>query len=493
MTIRDLITQIDVNDDRAKNYSHFVPLFIEEAKTGNNWSDWDSGVFEEYFNKTRDHCVSSAQQGYFTLDDRAKLKEHWSEIAPFLKKLAENQEVPDWECYKTLKSIIRKYTKQDRRAATSRLIASLQPQLLCTIIEEKNLKQLYNLIKKHSLGELPKYEGGNWFKNSYNIAKFFQEQFPDKNFMDVATYPWCVKDFLLKNTIKQIFMNKQIEDLVSLLKQKYQIILQGAPGTGKTFTAKDIAEQIIFGNVSNSKSEQKGKLEKSDRFKLVQFHPSYTYEDFVRGIVVETKNNQPEYIVKNKIIADFAKRAKESNENYVLIIDEINRANLPAVLGELIYALEYRGEIVESVYAIDGDRSLVLPPNLYIIGTMNTADRSVGQIDYAIRRRFAFVDMLPRSLDIEGFDSELFEKVSKLFVKNFDEYKKNPEIRLERSEYLSEEFRPEDVWIGHSYFIMNGNNNRQMRLEYEIKPILKEYLKDGLLKSNAEDIINGLL
>src|SRR5690606_7139407 len=80
---------------------------------------------------------------------------------------------------------------------------------------------------------------------------------------------------------------------------------------------------------------------------------------------------------------------------YVLIIDEINRANLPAVLGELIYALEYRGEGVDSMYDLDGDTSIILPPNLYIIGTMNTADRSVGHIDYAIRRRFAFVEVLP--------------------------------------------------------------------------------------------------
>src|SRR5690606_14650101 len=86
-------------------------------------------------------------------------------------------------------------------------------------------------------------------------------------------------------------------------------------------------------------------------------------------------------------------------KNYVLIIDEINRANLSSVLGELIYALEYRGEEVQSMYAVDGSNKLILPPNLYIIGTMNTADRSVGHIDYAIKRRFAFVDVLPQILE----------------------------------------------------------------------------------------------
>ena len=113
---------------------------------------------------------------------------------------------------------------------------------------------------------------------------------------------------------------------------------------------------------------------------------------------------------------------KQDLKNYVLIIDEINRANLSSVLGELIYALEYRDEAVDSMYEVDGSNKITLPPNLYIIGTMNTADRSVGHIDYAIRRRFAFVDVLPRDLSSEGceFNSDLFKKVSQLFIKDFD-------------------------------------------------------------------------
>ncbi len=97
--------------------------------------------------------------------------------------------------------------------------------------------------------------------------------------------------------------------------------------------------------------------------------------------------------------------------------------------------------------------------------------------------------------DVEGFDYDLFEKVSKLFIENYDEYKSNPKATLKRSAHLSEEFRPEDVWLGHSYFIMkkDGKDCRDIRLHYEIKPILKEYLKDGIFKSSAEEIINSLL
>lgn len=162
-------------------------------------------------------------------------------------------------------------------------------------------------------------------------------------------------------------------------------------------------------------------------------------------------------------------RNNVEQKNYILIIDEINRANLSAVLGELIYALEYRGEPVESMYAVDGDNKLILPPNLYIIGTMNTADRSVGHIDYAIRRRFAFVDVLPKDLSQElgiKFDSKLFSSVSQLFETN-----------------LSSEFDKNDVQLGHSYFIDKSEEGGSMdiRLKYEIAPILFEYVKDGIL------------
>lgn len=356
----------------------------------------------------------------------------------------------------------------------------------------------------------------------------------------------------------------------------------------------------------------------NEHIKLIQFHPAYTYEDFVRGITAKSNGNSIEYKTENKLLASFAEKAlknyddsrkdsksiseeqsiesnfddfvdyiqdeidkngkfsisnlayinqveedafrytgdnwsttfripfaeilklhklnvrerkdikKESsvigrakqhatyyfnllekfrafipkvlvvddqlsiNENkYVLIIDEINRANLPAVLGELIYALEYRGKTVKSMYDIEGDYSLIIPQNLYIIGTMNTSDRSVGHIDYAIRRRFAFVDILPKVLEIDNFQLDFFRNVSELFISNFDDYLKNLEIPLKKSEHLSEEFRPEDVWLGHSYFISN-DADFNFRKKYEIKPILKEYLKDGILNQSALEIINNL-
>jgi component of 5-methylcytosine-specific restriction enzyme mcrBC len=279
------------------------------------------------------------------------------------------------------------------------------------------------------------------------------------------------------NLIKENKMNieNEIQKYTDLLHYKPQIILQGPPGTGKTREAKCIAKALLGLGENDS-------LEGNEQFKLIQFHPSYSYEDFVRGIVAKPneEGNGIVYTAENKILGTFAKEAlKDKDKPYVLVIDEINRANLSAVLGELIYALEYRGEAVKSMYAIEGENNLILPPNLYIIGTMNTADRSVGHIDYAIRRRFAFVNILPKDLTNElgdQFESALFAKVTNLFNTN-----------------LSPEFKKEEVQLGHSYFITK-NTPIDIRWEYEIKPILLEYVKDGILVGEGiETIINNLI
>ena len=384
-------------------------------------------------------------------------------------------------------------------------------------------------------------------------------------------------------TIESNMTNQAIKPtIIDLLHYKHQIILQGPPGTGKTREAKRIAKQLLGLNDNDS-------LEGNEQFKLIQFHPSYSYEDFVRGIVAKPNEEGDGivYTAENKVLAEFAEKAlkafqepikwenfrdflekekKEGREvyfdegkelkynfiqnnelrylsgrnhnlagipieefcqrnlddkfdsfyknyhkwgwkfitdyfikwandfkrkkSYFLVIDEINRANLSTVLGELIYALEYRGESVESMYAIDDNNSFTLPPNLYIIGTMNTADRSVGHIDYAIRRRFAFVNVLPKELE-GNFDKNLFKAVSKLFIENYDEYINNTDTELKRAKTLSPEFKPEDVWLGQSYFIQKKYSDGKdvpmsIRWEYEIKPILLEYIKDGILIDNIK-------
>ena len=289
-------------------------------------------------------------------------------------------------------------------------------------------------------------------------------------------------------------------ELRELLKQFHQIILYGPPGTGKTYTAKKLLEKLF--DIADVKELQ------GNRWDIVQFHPSYNYEDFVRGIQVKTRGakveyttlhrNQPTletqktdggqvvYETINRIFGEMCERATDdSNNDYALIIDEINRANVSAVLGELIYALEYRGEPVKTPYLGD----IIIPPNLYIIGTMNTADRTIGQIDYAVRRRFAFVPCPPDRSIINDNDVELlFKRVNDIFDNN---------------EYMSSDFDAADVRIGHSYFLPKKDNDSQQTREqkhkqiaqkiiWQVIPILREYVKDGVLAKAAESEINDI-
>ena len=236
------------------------------------------------------------------------------------------------------------------------------------------------------------------------------------------------------------------------------------PGYLKFNEFKKLVKAIILNEFELSNKQL-------DKEKFIHAHYRYTYYNALLKKFFES------YEYKGESYSELPK-------NYVLIIDEINRANLSSVLGELIYALEYRGEAVESIYAVDDETKLILPPNLYVIGTMNTADRSVGHIDYAIRRRFAFVDVLPVNLKekqgVQNFHEVLFLAVEKIF-----------------QEHISPEFEVNDVQLGHSYFIDKSEDENgagmDIRFEYEIKPILLEYVKDGVLigrdiKNKIEDL-----
>lgn len=296
----------------------------------------------------------------------------------------------------------------------------------------------------------------------------------------VETDALCLKELISKY---RLYLDKIIKDdskekamiteKADLLTYQKQIILQGPPGTGKTRLAKQIARYMVKGEMEAHIDDIK------DQVKIVQFHPSYSYEDFVRGIVAKSNGSAIEYITQNKLLVNIANDAIASpDKKFILIIDEINRANLSSVLGELIYALEYRDEAVESMYELAGNNEIKLPSNLYIIGTMNTADRSIGHIDYAIRRRFTFIDVLPDENVVH--DNSKFKEVKKLFKKD----------NGDKADTLSPEFNPDDVMLGHSYFIADNEEELNNKLEYQVKPLLQEYVKDGVLNESVlEEII----
>ena len=172
-----------------------------------------------------------------------------------------------------------------------------------------------------------------------------------------------------------------LSEIETLLKEKKQVIFQGPPGTGKTYVALALAEHL-----AGSK----------EWVTLVQLHPSYAYEDFVQGFRPALIDGQPGFRIKDGPMLRAAKRAKEEpDEDHFLVIDEINRGNPAKVFGELYFLLEYRDQNIRLQYQEEDDPLFSLPDNLYIIGTMNTADRSIALVDLALRRRFYFVEFHP--------------------------------------------------------------------------------------------------
>lgn len=270
-----------------------------------------------------------------------------------------------------------------------------------------------------------------------------------------------------------------------------QVILYGPPGTSKTYLAQKIAKEFL---------EVKD-LNTCPNYKLVQFHPSYSYEDFVRGITAKTENGNIEYKTVSKIFEEFC---SNNSGKKVLIIDEINRAPLASVLGELIYGLEYRGQPITTPYQLDENKNkpLIVPEDLYIIGTMNTADRSIGSIDYAVRRRFAFVQV--RSSDDKIKESWKDEKLGEKAFKLYDELI-NSEEGIEKGIFAKDkladnEIDVEDIKIGHTYFLglkekIDDNNNEKFvesedyleyKMKYQVRPIYMEYIKDGIISPGSE-------
>lgn len=220
---------------------------------------------------------------------------------------------------------------------------------------------------------------------------------------------------------------------------------------------------------------------------MVQLHPSYGYEDFVRGITIKTKDEQIQYETVNKIFGKMCKVAGDSKANgkakkYFLLIDEINRADVATVFGELIYALEYRNEAIETPYEVGKSSKITVPDNLYIIGTMNTADKSVGNIDYAIRRRFIFFDLLPDENVIENDDAKAVFLCVNEFIKTS----------------INTQYRANDFLIGHTYFLLpekkkiNSEKLINYRMEYQVLPILREYYIDGIIRLSNEASDNYL-
>ncbi|MFV0499983.1 MAG: McrB family protein [Bacteroidales bacterium] len=433
------------------------------------------------------------------------------------------------------------------------------------------LEKIYNRIDKEN--------------KSYRFYKDILEKINNKYEIG-CTFKSLNKIYIPKEEIKINYLNtnnmKDIDTIINLLNSKKQIILQGAPGTGKTFITAEIAVALCDGvdNIPPTREkimERYNELVNEERIDFTTFHQSMDYEKFVEGIKPVKDSDPMRFDVQDGILKQICSKANagisinnndlinidsaiewlkdkvktnsidintkrgasfnlsfkdgnnrfttipenaqgkqkdnygvsfesikiyynEGRENlhnfsyvrgivnylknnylskpYVLIIDEINRGNISKILGELITLLEADKRIGEEnelqATLPYSNKKLSVPSNLYIIGTMNTADRSLGYIDYAVRRRFAFYTLQADRSVIENYYQNN-EALKSEAINLFDEVQKFI------SKNIASEFNVEDLMIGHSYFLAKDEEELNMKLEYEIKPLLREYAFDGIL------------
>lgn len=287
------------------------------------------------------------------------------------------------------------------------------------------------------------------FRIIYDLVRELNPQPVDK-----SNAAYSREDFL-----KEVYMTEDgLENLSSILRTKKNIILQGAPGVGKTYMARRLAYYM-----AGEKAD--------DRIAMIQFHQNYSYEDFVMGY----KPDGPDFVLRRGVFYRFCiTAANDPERDYFFIIDEINRGNLSKIFGELLMLIErdYRGERLTLAYR---DERFFVPPNIYIIGMMNTADRSLAMIDYALRRRFSFFPMKP------GFDTEGFSAYRKTL--NSPEFDRLITTVRELNEAIvNDKSLGEGFEIGHSYFCgqrkITGRWLQQV-VDYDIIPTIAEYWFDN--------------
>lgn len=241
------------------------------------------------------------------------------------------------------------------------------------------------------------------------------------------------------------------EELVNLISKRKYVILQGPPGTGKTRMAKIIAQNL------------------SKNIYFTQFHAETTYSDFIYGIRPNIDSSTLVYSSHKGIFVEALEQALNNSENVFLIIDEINRANLANVLGPIFYLFEFgmeKSQIEIELYP--GLRITELPENLYVIGTMNTADRSIAVVDIALRRRFAWYSIKPQPIKSKNFWREDFEQISEIF----NLFASSNELPLQP---------------GQGYFLASTEEEMKSRIRFELLPLIKEYITEGILTSAKEE------
>ena len=319
-------------------------------------------------------------------------------------------------------------------------------------------------LETDELEDIPKhYNEDITDKRQLRLRKRTKKFYEDFN----LDYNDWILEYIIVPPIKSnfsLFENSKINytEIIKSLFNKPQIILLGPPGTSKSYLAVEIAKELA---------------KKNENFEIIQFHPSYSYEDFVEGITTNSFSERLEFIPVPKIFRKLCEKAQNHpEENFLLIIDEINRGNVEKIFGELIYGLEKRGEAIKTLYM---DNKLTIPPNLLIIGTMNTVDLSIANIDAALRRRFYIVSMMPDEIILKNWLTFNLQDKFPDFQKELVELM----IKLNKKIYSDKIYLGPYRQLGHTYFfvksfktIVEQLNNFDLEWKYSLRPLILEYL-----------------
>lgn len=371
-----------------------------------------------------------------------------------------------------------------------------------------------NNKKKHEASYRDGRDTDKIFKRHYKlitderINNLFQEHISQYGLSTAPKKFWIPIDMAIEDILNYKTVNTStnqytqqnmfISEATKILRNKKNIILQGAPGTGKTYNTAAIALSIL-GITDLDLTDHNAVMERyntllDDQIFFTSFHQSLDYEDFVEGLKphIQTDNEGKSFGVTYEAEDGIFKRAcravQIADKPVVLIIDEINRGNVSKIFGELITLLEAdkrdKGEHPINVTLPYSKTLFSVPSNLYIIGTMNTTDRSTGNLDYALRRRFAFITLKSNADVIEKYyDSLKRQDLKDIATSLFNDIK----AFIENPQHLYGELDIDDLMIGHSYFMAKDTETLRAKIIYEVIPLINEYINDGILAVKTDE------
>ena len=364
----------------------FLSLFSKEESPDPSTNETVYNLIKE----TNNSIANVTGLGVYSEDQYQGILKKWPEIYSILKKCVSSDSIP-MDDYLAVKHMIEDIGGRSHPTAFHRIWAGLFPEMLTTVVKQDMFVQVYDHLRLLD-SDLPQRKG-TWLEANLDLMDYFHRKVVFDKKWHSAVFAWYLHE-RIKNPETDPTMNTYI----NLLKNNHNLVLTGAPGTGKTFLAKEIAAKML-GTDMNS-------LESDPRFGFVQFHPSYDYTDFVEGL---RPTKEGGFQRENGVFKEFCKLASEdTGHDYVFVIDEINRGEISKIFGELFFCIEhgYRGPKgrVKTQYQnmLDKDDpskqdpfhgGFYVPQTVYIIGTMNDIDRGVESMDFAVRRRFCWVEV----------------------------------------------------------------------------------------------------